>query len=106
MKNDREPLKDQSILIGGIVSHRDRMPYVHMDVDGKLLQLSMAQARNVAFDLLRACGYAEADAMILKFFDTNQFPKDAAAALMVQFRDFRAELHSDAVERFNVDPDA
>lgn len=103
--SDQQPIKNPSILVGGIVSHRDGLPYVQVDFDGKLLQMSMGQARSIAFDLLRACGYAEADAMILRFFDANHFPKNAAGALMIQFRDFRAKLDSENVERFNVDPD-
>ncbi len=34
----------------------------------------------------------EADAMVLKFFDKEEYPSGAAAAVMVAFRDFRAEL--------------
>lgn len=94
-----------SILISGVVSVKDKRPYLHMDYDGHLIQLSMAEARDHAKDILTACGYAEADAMILKFFDKQHFPDGAALALMKDFRDFRAALEDEEIEKIRVDPD-
>jgi hypothetical protein len=91
-----------SIFVNGMVAMRDKQPFVAMDVDGKEVQLSVSAARQVALDLVQAASRAEADAMIFKFFDTSQFPPHAAAALMVEFRDFRAALDADKAER----PDA
>jgi len=93
------------ILVSGIVAGRDKRPYVQMDLDGRMAQLSIAQARSVALDLLRAAGYAEADAMIWRFFDKNNFPHGAAGALMQEFRDFRSELEMEKVEKRDIDAD-
>ena len=41
----------------------------------------------------------EADAMIHKFFAKEEFPQDAANALMMAFRDYRAELDAEKAER-------
>lgn len=75
--------------------------------DGEQIgQLSMAEARNIAHDLLTMCARTEADAMILKFFDRNEFPSGAAAAIMVDFRDFRFRLDMEPVGRSVSDPDS
>jgi hypothetical protein len=96
-----------SILVSGIVSHRDRRPYLHLsNENGMLAQLSMAEAKNIAIDILQMCARTEADAMILKFFDKAEFPEGAAAALMMDFRDFRAELDDEAIETSRDNPDA
>ena len=57
-----------NILVGGIVAYRDKRPYVQIDVDGHMVQLSVAEARSVAVDIFRQASRAEADAMIYKFF--------------------------------------
>jgi hypothetical protein len=95
-----------NILISGIVAARDKMPYVQVDIDGRMVQLGMGEARSVALDLLRAAGYAEADAMIRRFFDKQDYPRGAADALMVEFREFRAELEKQRVDTFYEDQDA
>jgi hypothetical protein len=87
------------ILVHGIVSHRDRQPYLQMDVDGRLVQLSMSQARQVAQDLTTMCARTEADAMLMKFFSNMDLPMEACAAMLQQFRDFRQELDLEKVER-------
>lgn len=94
------------ILVCGIVSHRDKQPYIQIDVDGRAVQLTMAQARNVARDIESQCARMEADAMIHQFFEKQEFPEEAGAALMVEFRAFRAKLDANLVERKLVDPDA
>ena len=99
-------MKDKpGILVNGIVSHRDFQPYLQVDVDGHLVQLTMAQARNVARDIEAMCARTEADAMIHRFFARNDFPAAAGAALMVEFRDFRMQLDADQVEKTREDPD-
>jgi hypothetical protein len=95
-----------NILINGIVSMRDKQPYLQIDIDGKLAQLSMADARNIARDIEVMCARTEADAMIHKFFSAQGFPKDAGAALMLSFRDFRSQLDAESVEKSESDPDA
>jgi hypothetical protein len=87
------------IWINGIVSQRDKQPYVQLsNENGIIAQLSMAQARNAAMDILQMCARTEADAMIHKFFEAEQFPQGANDALMVAFRDFRAALDDEQIE--------
>jgi hypothetical protein len=64
-----------------------------------ICQLSMAEARNVANDILSLCARTECDAMIFKFFNKMEFPEAAAGALMQDFRDFRAELDTEFVQK-------
>ena len=92
--------------VNGIVSSRDKLPYVQLSNDkGIIAQLTMAQARNIAMDILQMSARTEADAMILKFFENADFPKEAAGALMIEFRDFRADLDQEVVERKLSNPD-
>ena len=93
------------IMINGIVSHRDTKPYVQIDIDGHLVQLTMAEARNIARDIESTCARTEADAMVHRFFREKSFPQDAANHLMVMFRDFRDELDNEPVEKGQSDPD-
>jgi hypothetical protein len=95
-----------NILVNGIVSHRDKQPYIQLDIDGHMVQMSMAEARNIARDIEVMCARTEADAMIHKFFADQQFPEGANAAVMVAFREFRNKLDGEAVEKTRVDPDA
>lgn len=84
--------------VNGIVSARDKQPYVQLSNEkGMIAQLSMAQARQIAMDMLVMCSRTEADAMLLKFFDKHEFPSGAGAALMVEFRDFRAAIDDEEV---------
>jgi hypothetical protein len=95
-----------SIMINGIVSHRDKQPYIQIsNENGILAQLSMAQARNVAMDILQMSARTECDAMIRKFFDTNEFPEGAADALVISFRDYRAQLDDEEIKTSRSDPD-
>jgi len=95
------------IIINGIVSHRDTKPYIQiMTEQGVISQLSMADARNIAMNIMQMCARTEADAMIWKFFAKADFPESAGAALMKDFRDFRSELDAEAIETAETDPDA
>lgn len=86
-----------SLWVNGIVANRDKTPYVVLSKGmTTVAQLSMAGTRNLANDLLLMASRAEADAMLLKFFQSEEFPEGAAAALLVRFRDFRAELDKDS----------
>jgi hypothetical protein len=93
-----------NILIAPIVSGRDKDPYVHLIADDKIYQLSIADARNVAADLVQCAARAEADAMILKFFSAKEFPTGAAIALMLDFRSFRARLDTVPTEHSHTVP--
>jgi hypothetical protein len=92
--------------VNGIVSGRDKQPYIQLaNEKGMIAQLTMSQARKIAADILNMAARTEADAMILKFFEDNSFPHEAASALMVSFRDFRHQLDMDAAEGKEQDPD-
>jgi hypothetical protein len=93
------------ILVNGMVAYRDKMPYIQIDIDGHTVQLSMADARNVARDIERMCARTEADAMIHKFFSMNDFPEGANAAIMLAFREFRSKLDSESVDKFERKPE-
>ena len=88
-----------------MVAYRDKMPYIQIDIDGHTVQLSMADARNIARDIERMCARTEADAMIHKFFSTNNFPEGANAAIMLAFREFRSKLDSEHVDSFERKPE-
>lgn len=92
--------------VGGIVSTRDQKPYVVLSIDDAQAQLSVAKARNVAMDILQMCSRVEADAMIHRFFDKQEFPLGATVGIMKEFRDFRLSLDDETVERTYSDPDA
>jgi len=94
----------RGISIEGIVAARDKRPYVVMFFKGQRAQLSIADARNVAMDILQMASRTEADAMILKFFERNEFPSGAAAAIMKDFRDFRLEMDSEPSETYTTEP--
>jgi len=81
------------------------MPYIQLlNENGLIAQLDMAQARSIANDIVVQCSRAEADAMLVKFFDKNEFPPEAGAALLVDFREFRHELDMAEIGRFDVPP--
>lgn len=85
--------------VNGIVSQRDRQPYIQLsNENGMISQLTMAQARQVAQDILVMASRTEADAMVLKFFNAEELPEQAGAVFMHQFRDFRAKLDDEAIE--------
>jgi uncharacterized protein (DUF1501 family) len=90
--------------VNGIVAQRDKQPYIQLSNEkGMIAQLSMSEARQVANDILVMASRTEMDAMVLKFFDTNQFPDGAGAQLMSDLRDFRAALDADKAERGSED---
>ena len=89
-----------NLWVNGMVSHRDKQPYIQLSTEkGIFAQLTMAEARNVALDILQMSARTEADVMIHQFFEKEDFPKGADDALMVAFRDFRAALDDQAVEK-------
>lgn len=89
-KKKRQP---ESIGVEGIVAARNKTPYLLLfKGDQQLAQLTMSDARNIAHDILTTCARTEADAIIHKFFDKQEFPSGAATQLMADFRIFRYEL--------------
>ena len=96
----------EHIWVSGIVAARDQQPYVQVATEnGLIAQLTIAQARNIAFDIMSSAHNAEADAMIIKFFGKLDLPAGALASFMEQFRQFRYELEKDHVETRRSDPD-
>lgn len=94
------------LLVNGVVAHRDKLPYVQIsNEEGMMVQLSMAQARNVAMDILQMAARTEADAMLIKFFEREEFPEGALHALLVGFRDFRSLLDDEVIRTSRSDPD-
>lgn len=86
--------------VSSIVSARDKQPYIQLaNEKGMLTQMSMAEARMVALDILQLAARAEADAMLLKFFEIEQLPEGVGVAMMANFRDFRAQLDAELVDR-------
>jgi hypothetical protein len=94
------------VFVDGIVARRNHQPYVKLTVNGESAQLSIAEAHNIAKDLLVMAARTEADAMILKFFSINKFPEGAGAAIMLDFRNFRREQDRQKIETMTVDPDS
>lgn len=94
------------ISVSGIVAARNQEPYVQVTKDGELvLQVNMSEARKIAGDILLAASRAEADAMIIRFFAEHDFPKEAAGALLISFRDFRLGLDLDVPQGSYSPPD-
>ena len=92
--------KGSQFWVNGVVAVRDHQPYVQVSTEnGLVAQFSISEARQVAMDILQMAARTEADAMILKFFKKSEFPEGAGSALMVDFRDFRAELDRETAER-------
>jgi hypothetical protein len=86
--------------VNGIVAVRDGKPYIQLSNEkGMIAQLSMSETRQIAMDMLVMASRTEADAMIHQFFRKEEFPQTAADAVMIDFRDFRAELDAEKVER-------
>lgn len=93
--------------VDALVSHRTREPIVQISTHrlGKVAQLSVAQARKIAGDIVQAAARAEADAMLVKWFNTNGFPEAGLSALLVEFREFRRRLDEEPVTGTMTDPD-
>ena len=104
MKVDKET--GVTFWVQGIVSARNGLPYVQLaNADRMIAQLSVAEARNIAHDILSATHNAEADAMIVKFFGRLELSQAALGAFMQEFRDFRHELETAKVDTSRSDPD-
>jgi hypothetical protein len=97
--------KKEGVSVEGIVAIRDKQPYIKLFKDGfPIAQMSMAQARKFADDIVNMCARTEADSIIHKFFADRQLPPIAAAELMLDFRNYRVEIDSEAVETFYETP--
>ena len=91
------------ILVTGLVSHRTHEPRIDIrDTNGQMhVQMDAEDAIKVALDMIKMSEATMADALLIKWAETN-FPEKGtqfAGALMVMFRDFRADLENDSQER-------
>jgi hypothetical protein len=93
-----------NIEIVGIVAARNKEPYVEYTVDGNRVQLTPSEARKIAGDLVLGASRAEADAMVLRFFADRDLPEAAAAAFLIDFRDFRLGLDLNKPQEYYKDP--
>jgi hypothetical protein len=98
--------EEESVHVDSIVARRDQQPYIRLfRNDQQIAQLSVAQARSFANDIVQHCARAEADAMVWKFFRQHDLPEQAGNALMIEFRKFRLKLDSEQVEKQPTNPD-
>jgi flagellar biosynthesis regulator FlbT len=90
----------EHFFVNGIVAARDKMPYIQFSNErGMIAQLTIAQARQVAADILQMSARTEADSLLLKFVAAKELPEHVGGELMTMFRDFRAELDQIDTER-------
>ena len=90
--------------VNGIVAQRDKKPYIQLSNEkGMIAQLSMSEARQIAQDMLIMAARCEMDSMVLSWFEGFDLPEEtrdsSAAAMMQQFREFRARLDDEKAER-------
>lgn len=97
---------DTHIFVDGIVAARDKQPYVRLMVNGEQAQLTVAEAHKIAVDLIKVAARTEADAMLLQFFNDQQFSEGAGVALMKEFRYFRQRQDEKNVEGIITDPES
>lgn len=92
--------------VDGIVAKRNKEPYVRLILNGNpICQMSVTEARKVASDLQLMASRTEADAMLIRFFDNENFPEGAAVALMHEFRMFRLALDEATAQGSYSDPE-
>lgn len=103
---ESESPKGVHFWVNGIVSSRDKQPYVQLSNEkGMIAQLSMAQAQNIAIDILRMAARTEMDSMVLRFCDQVLEHEEVGEKMMILFREYRAELDQEKVEKAMQDPD-
>ena len=94
----------KGVSVEGIVGARDNQPYVILFVSGQRAQLSIADARKIAMDILQMSSRTEADAMLVKFFIEQKLPQAPLMHLLKEFREFRLALDAEPVEGFHSEP--
>ena|SRR5271170_3001998 len=86
------------LIINGVVAAQDFQPHIQIGIDpGALAQLSIAEARLVATDILQICARAETDSMLRKFIHEQHLPQEAGLALIQKFRDYRKVRDADEI---------
>jgi hypothetical protein len=93
--------------VNGIVAVRDMQPYIQLSNEkGMIGQLTMSEARKVAYDILVMASRTEMDAMVAAFFTKElEASKEAVGAAMQLFRDYRLKLDDDKAEGGYSDPE-
>jgi hypothetical protein len=92
--------------VNGIVAQRNKEPYVQLSNEkGMIAQLSMAEAQSIAMDILVMAARTEMDAMLLKFASEELGHLEMGEVMMHTFREYRAKLDQEKVERGMSDPD-
>jgi len=94
----------QNISVEGIVAARNNEPYVVLFIGAARAQITIADARKIAADIVQMASRTEADAMIVKFFANQKLPQASVVRLMKDFRDFRLALDAEPVEGFYSEP--
>jgi hypothetical protein len=94
-----------NVSVEGIVAYRNKEPYVILKIGSEKAQLTIAEAHKIAKDVIVMAARTEADAMLVRFFESHQLPEAACAAMMQEFRLYRLALESDTVTGTIVDPD-
>jgi hypothetical protein len=85
--------------VNGIVAMRDGKPYIQLSNErGMIGQLSIAEARQVALDILVMSARSEMDAMVLAWMEKMGLPEGAAPAMMDSFRVYRGIVDQEKVE--------
>lgn len=85
--------------VNGIVSARDKQPYVQLSNEkGMIAQLTVGQARSIAFDILQMAARTEVDAMVHGFCAEQGSP-ETGAMLMHYFREYRAKIDQEKIEK-------
>lgn len=85
------------LLINSIVSGRNQEPYVQIMLDGKMAQLSPAEAQSFALQLMAAAEAAIGDAFLVHFMGGikpgGEGERDAMLGrLLAGFRDYRMNV--------------
>jgi hypothetical protein len=94
----------QQILVNGLVSGRDHSPRIDIsDIDGKIhVQMDAEDAIHLALDIIKMAEATMADALLIRWASKNM-PSDKGlqfgASLMVEFREYRAQMEAESRER-------
>jgi len=83
------------ILVSSGYGGNTRKPFVMMEAEAldRPMQLSPAEARDLALNLLQAADAAEGDAFLVEFFRKELGQDDkVAASILHQYREFRKKL--------------
>jgi hypothetical protein len=96
-------LEPDLIQVSSMVSSQTREPMVLVRWFTNIAHFSIAQARELALNLLDAAEAAQSDAFIMAFaVDQVKVPVEKAGGLLMEFRKFRAEM-MEKQEQFEIE---